>query len=276
MDSKQKVLMLLEQTDAYLSGEKMAEALHISRNSVWKAINGLRREGYRIEAVTNRGYRLVQSGDQLSKNSILRNLNCGIDADRIRIEPSLESTSKTVKELALAGAPHKTVILADRQTNGNAHHANSFFSPPGGFYMSILLRTGSIMKLSPGALTEFSALCTAEAVEHVSGIRIEIRGINDLFLNGKKIGGILNESMSDFESGEHQWIVIGIGMYVGVPEQAFPDRLKNSTGSLFGETVPGDFRNRLAAEILNRLLGDEKQDEEQIHSRYREYRRQEH
>ena len=118
MNSKDKVLFLLEQNrDTYISGEKIAVEIGLSRNSVWKAVNALRSYGYMIEAVSNKGYRLAGESDLLSVQGISPFLDGRVDPSHIHVYPELESTNDTAKKLAVSGqAPDGTVIIADRQT----------------------------------------------------------------------------------------------------------------------------------------------------------------
>ena len=257
MNTKEQVLALLEQNrGSAVSGETIAQALSVSRNAVWKAIRALRDEGYQIEAGTNRGYSLAAETDILSVSGIRRHLPDPLSeyADRMRFFSEIGSTNETAKELALAGAPHGTAVIAAAQTNGRGRYTRAFCSPAGGIYMSIILHPEHLHFSQITAVTAFAAVAVCEAVEAVSGLHPQIKWVNDIFLGGKKICGILTEAVTDFESGGLSWIVLGIGLNVCTPADAFPPQLRDTAASVFPESAPPDAKNRMAAEILTRLL----------------------
>jgi BirA family biotin operon repressor/biotin-[acetyl-CoA-carboxylase] ligase len=171
----------------------------------------------------------------------------------------LESTNKTAKELALSGVEHGTIIMADSQTAGKGRYGRSFFSPPGhGIYMSFILRhTPRHWDGIPTLVTSFAAVSVCEAIEATTGKAPQIKWVNDIFLDEKKICGILTEAVTDFESGCVQWIVVGIGVNFTAPGTGYPDEIKNTAGSVFSESKPTVTKNRLAAEIVNRILNFE-------------------
>ncbi|MBR0398453.1 MAG: biotin--[Eubacterium sp.] len=283
--SKEKVLSLLEwNRGTFISGEQLAGQLQISRNSVWKAVRALRKEGYVITAVTNRGYCLTEENDRLSAQGIRSYLQHDASHHALReqseISPAdgsfpkvelcvyeeLPSTNMTAKELAIQGAPHGTVVIAERQTAGAGRASGSFFSPEGGLYMSIILRPEQLParrnagpeEISAGA--EKAAVETARAIEAVCGVNPEIRGKGDLFLQNRKICGILTESGGELETGITHYLVLGIGIHFSTPADAFPEELRSTCGSIFPDASVAKNRpvhanrNHLAAEIIRRIL----------------------
>lgn len=268
------MLELLEQHRGdCLSGAEIAERLHVSRNAVWKAVNELRGAGYQIEAATNRGYCLSDRNDILSIQGIrpLLKENARAFADFMVYEAETDSTNRTAKALALDGAAHGTAVLADSQTGGRGRYSRSFFSPPGGLYLSIILHPERLRFSQITAVTAFAAVAVCEAIAAVTGMQPEIKWVNDIFLRGKKVCGILTEAVTDFESGCHSWIVVGIGINVLAKTSDFPPELRDIASSLFPDgTSPAGIRNRLAAEIINRLAGfDTPPDEHEIFAAYR-------
>ena len=260
MSTKTRVLALLEaQRGDSISGERLAGMLGVSRNAVWKAVKELQKDGYRIVAVTNKGYCLSDENDILSIPGIMPFLSEKSQpyANKIRIYKSLESTNKTAKEMAIAGAAHGTVIISDCQTMGRGRYSRNFFSPAGGLYMSLVLRPEGLRFDNPTSVTAFAAVVVCEAIECVCQKEPEIKWVNDIFLDGKKVCGILTEAVTDFESGELDWIVLGIGINVSTRTEEFPAELQSSATSLYpDEKMPG-VRNKLAAQIINRILGFE-------------------
>lgn len=260
MSTKNRILELLEQRRGEsISGEHLASILGISRNAVWKAVKELQKDGYQIVAVTNKGYCLSAENDIVSIPGIKPFLSekCRPYADKIQIYKSLESTNKTAKELAVAGAEHGTVVIADCQTMGRGRYSRSFFSPSGGLYMSMVLRPEGLHFANPTAVTAFAAVSVCEAIERVSQKVPSIKWVNDIFIDGKKVSGILTEAVTDFESGGLDWVVLGIGINVHIRTEDFPGDLQSSATSVYpDEGVPG-VRNKLSAEIINRILGCE-------------------
>lgn len=269
MTTKNRVLALLEKhRGEYLSGEEIAISLLISRSAVWKAINSLRDAGYPIDAVTNKGYCLSAESDVLSVHGISKYLRKKSDAE-ITVYPSLISTNQTAKELALAGAEHGTVVLAETQTGGKGRFARQFFSPPGGLYLSAVLHPDVLNFTHITAVTAFAAWAVCDAVEAVTGMQPEIKWVNDLFLGGKKICGILTEAVTDIESGSIGWIVVGIGLNAASPPRFFPPDLREIAASLYPQSPPHDIRNRLAAAIIARLVCEDLPAETEIFAQYR-------
>ena len=257
MSIKSKVLELLERSRGEsVSGEFIAGQISVSRNAVWKAVGELRKDGYVIAAETNKGYCLSESNDILSVQGMLPFFSNNNIAGNMHIYESLKSTNTTAKELAISGAEHGTIIIADHQTAGKGRYGRSFFSPPGhGIYISFILHPQILgLESTPTMITSYAAVAVCEAVEAATGKKPLIKWVNDVFLEGKKICGILTEAVTDFESGSMQWIVLGIGINFATPEAGFPEEIKNTAGSVFINEKPTITRNRLTAELINRIL----------------------
>lgn len=274
MSTKNRILELLEQQRGEsISGEHLAGVLGISRNAVWKAIKELQKDGYHIVAVTNKGYCLSDENDIVSIPGIKPFLSERSQpyANKIQIYKSLESTNKTAKEMAIAGAEHGTVILSDCQTMGRGRYSRNFFSPAGGgLYMSIILRPEVLHFENPTSVTAFAAVSVCEAIESISKKTPKIKWVNDIFIDGKKVCGILTEAVTDFESGGLDWVVLGIGINVYIRTEDFPGDLQSLATSIYpDEKMPG-VRNKLSAKIINRILGFEAPpSEEEIFEKYK-------
>ncbi|MCL1842777.1 MAG: biotin--[acetyl-CoA-carboxylase] ligase [Defluviitaleaceae bacterium] len=257
-----------------VSGEQIAGLLGISRAAVWKAVKELEKHGYKISAGKNKGYCLHEENDILSAQGILAHLRIHendmplfekSDAQiNIHVFPTIDSTNTEAKKMAVAGAEHGTVVIADQQTAGKGRYGRSFFSPSGhGVYMSFVLHMSRIWLSVPTLVTSFSAVAVCRAIEAVSNKKPRIKWVNDVFIDGKKVCGISTEAVTDYESGEIQWIVLGIGVNLSAPEGGFPENLKNIAGSVFSKEEhksgkdPGNLtitRNQLAAEIIKRIF----------------------
>jgi BirA family biotin operon repressor/biotin-[acetyl-CoA-carboxylase] ligase len=182
----------------------------------------------------------------------------------------LPSTNLTAKGMALDGGEHGTVILAESQTHGKGRYNRGFCSPPGGIYMSVILRSEHVPFSALTLVTAFTAVSVCEAIEAVTDKRPQIKWVNDIFWGGKKICGISTEAVSDFESGQTPWLVVGIGINYHTPEAAFPPELRSVVGSLYEGEPPPSPRNRLAAEIINRMVTPDRQGEAQMLTAYKQ------
>ena len=255
MTTREKLLGLLEENrEAYLSGEELAKALAVSRAAVWKAVKSLQQEGYPIDAVTNRGYRLSRGGDRLSAPGIRKYLKPEYRDLPITVEEETQSTNTALRAMAEAGAPEGTVYIAQSQTGGRGRMGRSFFSPAGtGLYLSLLLRPTAWEPTRAAQLTAAAAAAMCEAIRQVTGKEPGIKWVNDLLLDGKKICGILTEASFSMESGVLEYAVLGLGVNVYLPEGGFPGQLREIAGAVL-DTPGEDVRNRIAGEFLNRFL----------------------
>ena len=273
MATKERVLAALEaHRGEPVSGEQLAEALSLSRNAVWKAVNELRRSGYRITAATNRGYCLAEDNDILSAEGIAPLLSPTAKpfAGLVHFYPTLTSTNLTAKELALAGAPHGTTVIAETQTGGRGRYTRSFFSPKGGLYISIILHPDRLHFSEITSVTAFSAVAVCDAIQAVSGRIPQIKWVNDVFLDGRKVCGILTEGVTDLETGSLGWIVVGIGINAVGKQTDFPPELREIVTTVFEEAPASGIRCRLAAELINRIAGcDPMPKESALYENYR-------
>ena len=251
MTTKSKILEILDKKPGiYISGEEIAAALSISRTAVWKAVRSLQADGYFISAALNKGYRLEPS-DILSAEKIRSLLHPKFSEIDIIIKKSTESTNLDAKNLASAGAKHGTVILADEQTAGRGRRGRDFYSPKGaGVYLSVIGRLG-IYFSDAVLLTTAAGVAVCKSIEAVSDLEPKIKWVNDIFLNGKKIGGIGTEAVSDVESGIIESVIVGVG--INFKTQEFPENLQTIAGSLFEKDFPLT-RNEFAAVLINNLL----------------------
>ena len=233
---------------SFVSGEELAEKYYVSRNSVWKAVKQLRDEGFEIEAVTNRGYCLKGDINKITAGAIKKGLKSEWSFE---ILPETDSTNNYAKELAISGKRNRTVVITEKQNGGKGRLGRPFYSPEGnGLYMSVLCRPEINVDCAP-LITSFTAVAVAKAIEKLSGQDVNIKWVNDVYMNGKKICGILTEAGFDFEGGTEDYAVIGIG--INVLGTDFPEELINIATSIEKETGLKISRNDLAAEVLNNL-----------------------
>ena len=212
--------------------------------------------------------------DTLSLQGMLQYLPQSVQSevsDKICIYECLETTNNTAKELASSGAEHGTVVIANHQTAGKGRFGKSFHSPPDhGVYMSIVLFTSRLSFSTPTLITASAAVSVCEAIENISDKTAQIKWVNDIFLDGKKVCGILTESVSSSVSTGSQVVVLGIGVNFSTPAENFPKELQTTAGSVFCTEKPSATRNRLVAEVIYRIVFPKKQhDEKEMLEKYR-------
>lgn len=252
MSVKENVLKKLIESDGFVSGQELAESLDVSRNAVWKAVKSLSNDGYSINAVNNKGYRLNNQYKVLSAEHIKINLDTKEYGRKLIVLNEVDSTNNYAKKLAVNGAENGTTVVSDYQTSGKGRMGRSFFSPKGtGLYVSLIIRPDMDI-ISAQLITSCTAVAVAEAVEKLCNCEIKIKWVNDLFLNGKKLCGILTEASMNFEEKNLDYAVIGIGINICTAEDT-PYELKGIITSIEQETGKTIDRNALCGEILNSL-----------------------
>lgn len=256
MSTKDKVLTFLEANRGrHISGAKMAEELKLSRNAIWKAIKQLEKEGFKIDAVTNKGYSLLEENNQLSEIGIRENLQESFKDAPIHYFTTIDSTNKRAKELALEGAIHGTLVAANEQTSGKGRYGRQFESPSDtGIYMSIILKPEELHFNEPTLITAYAAVAVSKVLELLTGKQIGIKWVNDLFYENKKVCGILTEAVTDFESGQIEWIVLGIGINLSTSKMTFSKEIREKAGSIFNSEDENVSRNFLLAKIYEAIL----------------------
>ncbi len=243
MKSDDVLKCLEENRGSYVSGAKLAEELGVSRSAVWKAVSALKDQGFPIDCVRNRGYRLM--GNMLSEAGIRKYMRQ--DAYKLRVYNTVTSTNDVARELAALGEPEGTVVIARAQTAGRGRMGRGFFSPEGcGVYFSIIVRPKRLERL----LTVMAAVAVADGIEDAGGLDTSIKWVNDVYVGGKKCCGILTEAITDMETGGIDYAVIGIGINVRTPEGGY-GQLKNiATAALDGVQ---DALNKTVAKVLDRF-----------------------
>lgn len=274
MSTKDTVLELFEKNRGFfISGETIANDLNISRTAVWKAVKKLQKEGYEIDAVTNRGYCLAKDSDILSVQGIKSHLDESyINELRPEVFVTVDSTNTVCRNKANDGESEGYVAIAGSQTQGRGRKGRGFFSPADtGIYMSVLLKPSAGY---PGTqvlrLTSMAAVAVCEAIESLSGRKAEIKWVNDIIMDGKKVCGILSEASFGVEDGNIDCVVVGIGINAYNPKDGFPDDIRDKAGSVFEKHEAGK-RNQLAAAVLNRFMAYYRSDD--TNSYLEEYRR---
>ena len=246
--TKEQLVELLEKNSGtYISGNMIAESLGITRAAIWKNIKQLENDGYVIDAGTNKGYRLDPDSDVLTYKNVtafLNNKKCTVE-----VFDQVSSTNTFLKEKA-ADLPDWHVAVAGSQSEGRGRTGRSFFSPKGsGVYLSVLLRP-DVPITNSGHLTAAAAVAACRAIEACTDAKPVIKWVNDVFVNGKKVCGILTEASVNFETGLPDWIVTGIGFNVYPPKQGFPKEIAKIAGAIT-EQRQNNLRAKLASGFID-------------------------
>ena len=251
---KTEILKILRGTDGYVSGQELCDKLGVSRTAVWKVIGSLKEEGYEIDAVSRKGYRLLSSPDAVSESEIASRISDGVFGQRVVSYEITDSTNTRAKQLAEEGAVHGTLVVANMQTAGKGRRGRSWQQEEGSVIaMSLLLRP----VFSPdkaSMLTLLAAHSVAGAIEAVTGLPAAIKWPNDIVINRKKTVGILTEMSLGVEQAAIDYIVIGIG--INVNNTAFPEDIRDMATSLYLEKGERVSRSVLIAESMRRLEAD--------------------
>ena len=190
---------------------------------------------------------------ELSSRSVMEYITCRCPLD-IRVFPTIGSTNAEAKSCAAGGSPEGTVIIADEQTSGRGRLGRVFASPQKtGIYMSILLRPNFSPKDSL-SITTSAAVAVAKAIEAVSGKETKIKWVNDVYMNEKKVCGILTEASVNFENDRLNYAVLGIGINVQYPDGGFPQEIRDIAGAVFDGECTDNSRSKIAAAVINNFF----------------------
>ncbi len=246
---KAEIIRQLKETGGYVSGQQLSEKLGVSRTAVWKAIGRLRNEGYQIEAVRNRGYRLLEASDLLTETECREALTGRWLGNSVYCFGVTDSTNLQAKLLAEKGAPEGTLVIAEKQTAGRGRRGRSWISPPGGgLWFSLVLRPHIRPSVTP-MLTLVAAMAVAAGIEDSTGISAYIKWPNDIVVSGKKVVGILTELSA--EAQETHYVVVGIGINVNIA--GFPEEIRTTATSLYLESGVFYKRCAIVAAIMKRM-----------------------
>lgn len=249
---KEEILAILRRQEGFVSGQMLCERLGVSRTAVWKWINILKKEGYEIESVTRKGYRLLHSPDVLTEDMIRQSLPEEVWPGKVHCFSSVDSTNEAAKRADAGEAADGALFVADRQTAGRGRRGRSWSSPEGkDIFCSILLRP-ELPAEDASMLTLVTALAAAAALEQRGGEPCQIKWPNDVILHGKKLCGILTEMGIEME--EISYVVIGVGFNLN--REAFPEEIADMASSLYRETgrrvVRAEFLGDFIREFLDR------------------------
>lgn len=245
---KRTVIDILRASPGFVSGEAMSQTLGISRNAVHKHVNSLRNRGYRILGVSHRGYRLEEEPCRLDIPLVTSLSRQSMFGRAFRYYDEIDSTNLEAKKLASEGAPEGTVIIAEAQSAGRGRLGRRWTSPAGkGLLFSVVMRPDLPMS-DAHLLTLVAATAAAEAVETQTGVPIRIKWPNDLYVDDRKVGGILLEISG--EQDDIDWVVVGMGLNVNTEYAELPVPLRRTAASLKMAAGRPIDRSELLARIL--------------------------
>lgn len=225
---KAKILALLREREDYVSGQELCEGFGVSRTAVWKAIGQLKKEGYQIEAVQNRGYRLASKREVYGQHELESRMDTKWAGEPVCFYEELGSTNLQAKLDAENGAKEGTLIVADMQTAGRGRRGRMWSSPPGtNVYFTLVLKPDYQVELA-SMVTLVMGLAVAQGIRETCGIEAYIKWPNDIVVKGKKVCGMLAE-MSTERDFIH-YVVMGVGINVG--QQDFPQEIAQTAACL--------------------------------------------
>lgn len=243
---KAEILALLRGSDKFVSGQELCNRFGVSRTAVWKVINQLKKEGYRIEAVQNKGYHMVSSPDLLSKYELESRLNTEWLGKEIVFKEVTTSTNADVRKLAEDGAENGLLVIADAQTSGKGRRGRTWDSPKGeNLYFSMLLKP-DFAPDKASMITLVAAYSVTKVIKENTGLDAKIKWPNDIVVGKKKVCGILTEMSMERDYIHH--IVVGIG--INVNTENFPEEIAEMATSLKKAKGCIISRAKLLSEIL--------------------------
>ncbi len=246
---KKKILKALKDSDKYVSGEELSNTIGVTRTAIWKHIKQLKEEGYKIESISRKGYKLVSEPDTIDSKALEIELKDKSFIKEIVHYNTVDSTNSQGKLMAAQGAIEGTIVISEEQTGGKGRLGREWISPKGtGIWMSIILKP-NIEPQEATIITQITAAAVASAIIKLTGIKAGIKWPNDIIVDGKKVCGILTEMSGELNS--INYVVVGIGVNVNMNQEDFPEELKEVAISLkesFGEDLS---RKELVIKILS-------------------------
>lgn len=248
---KTELLKILREAKEYVSGQQLCEHFGVSRTAVWKMINQLKEEGYEIEAVKNRGYRIREIPDVMTAEEIVSRLKTTWMGQPCLYLEQVDSTNNYAKKIAEEGASSGTLVVAREQTAGRGRRGRSWTASEDVNVMMTLLLRPKIRPEHASRLTLLMAMAVVNGIREVTGLDARIKWPNDVVVDGKKVCGILTEMNTEIDY--INYVVIGAG--INVNQQTFPEELQETATSLSKALGRKVFRSELTAAVLEALEG---------------------
>lgn len=244
---KEKILDLLKSSEDYISGESISKLIGITRSSVWKYINILKKDGYIIDGISNKGYKLILVPDLLSMDKIKQELKTEFVGKEVHYLKETPSTNLIAKDLAIKGATDGTLVISETQSSGKGRLGRIWTSPKGGIWASLILRP-YIEPINASKITLIAAAALALTLESYN-LKVEIKWPNDLLIDNKKFSGILTEMSCDMD--RVNYIILGFGINVNLSKNDISEELINKATSLSIASGKVFNRSELLCNYLN-------------------------
>jgi len=246
------LLDLLRAGDAeYASGAELADALGVSRTTVWNHVEALRNEGYVIDACTRRGYRLVSVPDRMLPDEVQRRLRTRWLGRTLWCYRETDSTNDIAIDRAAEGALEGAVVLAEAQRRGRGRFQRKWLSPPGANVLASVILRPEVHPSLVSQLVITAAVAVAEALRAQHDLDAQIKWPNDVHVGGRKIAGILAELSAEAEQTNH--VVIGIGLNVNMTRSELPRAVRSTATSVQIELDRAVSRLDVLAELLAQI-----------------------
>lgn len=245
---KAELLKILRETKDHVSGQQLCEHFGVSRTAVWKVIQKLQEEGYQIEAVKNKGYRMREVPDVMTADEIQSRLHTEWMAHSCVCLDSVDSTNNYAKKLAEEGAVSGTLVVTREQTGGKGRRGRGWETEKDANVMMTLLLRPQIRPEHASQLTLLMAMAVVRGIRSVTGLDAKIKWPNDVVVNGKKVCGILTEMNTEVDY--INYVVIGAG--INTNQDHFPAELEHA-GSLSRELGRHVSRAGLTACVMEEL-----------------------
>lgn len=245
---KSEILRFLKNAEGeFVSGQELSESLGVSRTSIWKHINQLKEEGYEIESISRKGYKLKSAPDKLDREEIGPLLSTEFIGREIVYLDTVDSTNEEIKRRA-DRSREGLVVISEEQSVGKGRLGRNWTSRKGaGIYMSILLKPDIYPQDAP-KITQVAAAAVVKGLKE-SGVDAKIKWPNDIILKEKKVAGILTEMTGELMRVEY--ITLGIGINVNNGIEDFPEEIANKASSLKLEEKKEFERKKIASAVLN-------------------------
>lgn len=243
---------LYEANGRYTLPGELASSLRATGEEIMRRVEELRALGFDIESHPHRGIRLVSAPDRLTAEDLEARLSTRCIGREIGVFEETDSTNDLVHRFAREGRPEGLVIFADGQRRGRGRQGRSWVSPPGcALHFSFLLRPVIPARRVP-CLTLGAAAAVAEAIRERAGLHATLKWPNDVRIRGRKVAGILTETVCEGE--RIVYAVVGVGINVNTPLASFPPSLRETATSLAAEREGRPVsRPDLAASVLERI-----------------------
>lgn len=242
---------LRDNKNTFISGEELSNKLGVSRTAIWKHIKALKEDGYIIESISRKGYKLLQEADTIIVEDLIDQLIDIRLGSGIHFFDTIDSTNTYAKKLALDGCEEGTIVITDQQTGGRGRLGRTWLSQPRTSVLMSLVLKPDIHPSEASKITQIAAAACTLALDKMLEVEVKVKWPNDVIINKRKISGILTEMSAELNS--INYVVVGIGINVNVDN--FPEEISDIASSIKNETGVTISRTMLIANILREFEG---------------------